>query len=482
MGALMQLVAYGAQDVYLTGNPQITFFKLVYRRHTNFAMESIQQTFNGNATFGNRVTCTVSRNGDLIGSTVLEALLPAISASNENSGVRWCDNVGQALVSSVEVEIGGQRIDRQSGMWMNIWNELTCPAGKRSGYNAMVGQQNAEAVQMGGRNNPGSSGPATSSNYSMQASNRCQLQTLKNSHSPYRVYVPLQFWFCNNPGLALPLIALQYHEVKVSVNFRPLEELTMNAQVAVQGDAGADGEWGEDASSEMPPTYSSWGPVQRGLGGSSTSGLGDCQLWVDYFYLDTDERRRFAQVAHEYLIKQVQDQNESIGTGPSHKLKLTFNHPCTELVWVTQSAASMHQNEWFDYSVRSDDAGAFTSSGQHVGDGSNPTLTAQVTLNGHDRMAKRQGTYFDTVQPYQFHTNTPSGAGINVYSFSLKPEDYQPSGSCNFSRIDNANLQLNLNNPPSQNGGASAPSITIFAVNYNILRIMSGMGGLAYSN
>ena len=132
MGALMQLVAYGAQDVYLTGNPQITFFKLVYRRHTNFAMESIQQTFNGNATFGNRVTCTVSRNGDLIGSTVLEALLPAISASNETSGVRWCDNVGQALVSSVEVEIGGQRIDKHYGDWMNIWSELTDTNCKKS--------------------------------------------------------------------------------------------------------------------------------------------------------------------------------------------------------------------------------------------------------------------------------------------------------------------------------------------------------------
>ena len=199
------------------------------------------------------------------------------------------------------------------------------------------------------------------------------------------------------------------------------------------------------------------------------------KLWADYIYLDTDERRRFAQVAHEYLIKQVQDQNESIGSGPSHKLKLTFNHPCTELVWVTQSSASLNHNEWFDYSVRSDDAGAFTSSGQYVGDGSNPTLTAQVTLNGHDRMAAQGFKYFTRYQIQQYHSGFGSTAAqdaIGVYSFALKPEEHQPSGTCNFSRIDNAQLVQSGNKTP----------VNVYAINYNVLRIMSGMGGLAYSN
>ena len=382
-GGLMQLVAYGAQDIYLTGNPQITFFKVVYRRHTNFSMEAIEQTFNGSADFGKRVTCTVSRNGDLMHKVYLQVTVPACVTG-------YVPNLGQALIKFAEVEIGGQRIDKHYGDWMHIWNELSQEAGKKVGYNDMIGAALAE-----------------------------------NSEET-DLYIPLEFWFCRNPGLALPLIALQYHEVKINIEFRALSELTQDA----------------------------------GLSLSAAS------LYVDYIYLDTDERRRFAQVSHEYLIEQVQFTGDESVSSVSNKIKLNFNHPCKELVWVVQKDASVTNGVGggrFDYTDGTE----------------NPVLIAKLQLNGHDRFSERMGRYFNLVQPYQHHTNVPK-TGINVYSFGLKPEEHQPSGTCNMSRIDNATLQLTLT-AATVASGADA-KVRVYATNYNVLRIMSGMGGLAYSN
>jgi hypothetical protein len=367
-GGLLQLVAYGAQDVYLTGNPQITFFKVVYRRHTNFSIESIQQTFNGNANLGQRVTCQISRNGDLVHKLYLQA--------NVTTGTNG-KKVGHKLIDQVEVEIGGQMIDRQYGEWMYIWNELTLPEGKKEGFKKMI-------------NYDGTAG----------------------SHT---VYVPLEFWFCRNIGLALPLIALQYHEVKIN--------LTLGSTTT--------------------------------LGASAT--VSNVELWADYIFLDTDERRRFAQLSHEYLIEQVQfTGGESIAegtatTGVTTKSKLSFNHPVKELVWVNKEAT--------------------------LTDFSNlPTTDFQLQLNGNDRFAKRDAKYFTHVQPYQHHENIPDGENIHVYSFALKPEEHQPSGTLNMSRIDTATAIVGT---PA---GSAAGTLNMYAVNYNVLRILSGMGGLAYSN
>jgi hypothetical protein len=378
-GGLMQLVAYGAQDIYLTGNPQITFFKVVYRRHTNFSMESIQQTFNGTVGAGNRQTVTISRNGDLVHKMYLEY----------TNGVTDHDiNPGHHGINSVELEIGGQKIDKHFGHWMEAWVELTEPNS--------AGAVGDEAV------------PGSGTKFQNMA---CAGGHIGDSSQPCTV--PLQFWFCRNPGLALPLIALQYHEVKVIV------------------------EW------------------QSGAGTTPSSE----ELWVDYIYLDTDERRRFAQVSHEYLIEQVQHQVSSDAT-----TELNFNHPVKELIWTGPTV---------------------------IGDGTRTGLTNtsyQIKLNGHDRIAARPVRYFCLTQVWQHHTGTPvSGTPgtsaatgkasvdeIAVYSFALKPEEHQPSGTCNFSRIDNAQL--------IGTGGSTTSGMNIYAVNYNVLRIMSGMGGLAYSN
>ena len=374
-GGLMQLVAYGAQDIYLSGNPQITFFKVVYRRHTNFSMESIEQTFNGFPDFGKKVTCPISRNGDLIHRIYLQAELPS-------EGAAWA---GHKLIKSVEVEIGGQRIDKHYADWLHIWNELSQTAGHWDGYKLMVNGGNVLTEN-------GPSGV--------------------NDVADNMVFVPLQFWFCRNPGLALPLIALQYHEVKINIEFGDRADVLVT-------DSGS---------------------------------LGSASLYVDYIYLDTDERRRFAQVSHEYLIEQLQFTGDETA---SSKIKLNFNHPCKEIVWVEKEDGA--------------EVGTYVTSYD----------SAKLQLNGHERFSARVPQYFQLVQPFQHHERVPTmggntTCGINVYSFALKPEEHQPSGTCNMSRIDNATLNLagvNTNN-----------TVKVYAVNYNVLRVMSGMGGLSFSN
>ena len=446
----MQLVAYGAQDIYLTGNPQITFFKVVYRRHTNFAVESIEQTFNGQADFGKRVTATISRNGDLIQQMYLEVVLPdivsAISSGSSSSNVMaYVYGVGNALVNKAEIEIGGQLIDRQYGDWMNIWTELTVPQGKRAGYDNMVGN-------------------ATDSNLGNQFGGA-------SANSTKRLYVPFQFWFNRNPGLALPLIALQYHEVKLNLEIRPLADLY---QVNI----------------------TTGGTVTV----ASSLSMVSCKLYVDYIYLDTDERRRFAQVSHEYLIEQIQYTGSVsvAANSTTNSNTLNFNHPVKELIWAHTTVANAASNATLTAggTVSADTTGGYWfnytgTTGSYV----DSFTTALLQLNGHDRFSVRYADYFRKVQNYEHHQRCPRVNGerdvadyraqfIYSYSFALSPEEHQPSGTCNFSRIDNAVLQLNYG-ADSQTGASAvtaAMNLNIYAVNYNVLRIMSGMGGLAYSN
>tara|TARA_B110000259_G_scaffold23347_1_gene24030 strand:- start:135 stop:1748 length:1614 start_codon:yes stop_codon:yes gene_type:complete len=535
-GGLMQLVAYGAQDIYLSGNPQITFFKVVYRRHTNFSMESIEQTFNGKPDFDNKVTCTISRNGDLISRMYLQVELDAlpskyegdtdditlpnvldgsykykvypqpnvsdldkyyvktgnadvIQMSNNNafevsSGsaidpdtiitVNYDDDstsefefdlhvyadfeatikvtysdldiaavsypitnsftivdeptpdstgsiqvrdennlvynvydsnevlvnytgsntiefidfpkqewLGHKIIDSVEIEIGGQRIDKHYGDWLAIWNELSQTEGHWNGYKQMV-----EGTTL---------------------------------------YIPLQFWFNRNPGLALPLIALQYHEVKLNIKFSPKVDVYDNLITP---------------ETDSTPAYTMPVSLLADVGNMRSA-----SLYVDYIYLDTDERRRFAQVSHEYLIEQLQFTGDESG---SNKIKMNFNHPVKELIWVEKNNTT--------------EVGTYTTTYD----------SAKIQLNGHERFSVRKPSYFQCVQPYQHHNRVPTNKGINVYSFALKPEEHQPSGTCNMSRIDNATLNLD--------GVSKTSTIKVFAVNYNVLRVMSGMGGLAYSN
>ena len=542
-GGLMQLVAYGAQDVFLTGTPEITFWKVSYRRHTNFAMESIEQTFSGQADFGRRVTCTISRNGDLAYRTYLQVTLPEINQSMQTvaagaEGVyaRWLDFPGEQLIAQVEVEIGGQRIDRQYGDWMHIWNQLTMSSEQWSGYTKMVGHT-TQLTYITDPTFAAVSGPCAANG------GPAQVCAPRNALPETTLYVPLLFWFCRNPGLALPLIALQYHEVKFNIDFRPIGECLWAVKTLSSAGAG---------------TVSCSQAYQQSLVAAS--------LYVDYVFLDTDERRKMAQNPHEYLIEQVQfTGDESVGSS-SNKIKLNFNHPCKELIWVVQPDANVDYcasldntqvlfktlgAQPFNYTDAIDalppaihafggptetsgangfinTSGLFqmggatdvtatssqdwasalaggnnfipftdgvTPTGSSVSDagtfvlaetalnmhcwGMNPCVTAKLQLNGQDRFSEREGSYFDVVQPFQHHTRNPD-TGINVYSFALRPEEHQPSGSCNFSRIDNAVLQLVLS--AATVSGTATAKVRVYAVNYNVLRVMSGMAGVAYSN
>ena len=391
-GGLMQLVAMGAQDVYLTGNPQITFFKVVYRRHTNFSKECIAQQFNGTADFGSSVTCTLARNGDLVQEIYLRATV-GLAAHQDGivSGKKYCLEDLTSLINTVEVEIGGQKIDKHYSEWLDIYNEL---------FETSHDYRNVMSKVSGtGRTVLGA--------------------TVDEEHT---VYIPLRFWFNRNPGLALPLIALQYHEVKVNV--------TLGAETELMG--------------QLNTTNDTDGTLTAG-----ETTLDSADLLVNYLYLDTDERRRFAQVSHEYLIEQVQHTGTETSGGA---IDMTFNHPVKALFWT----------------------------------GSDWTNT-KLQLNGHDRAAIQPHDYYHLVQPYESglgHSGksltatrtwdiVAAGGNVGMYSFCLKPAEHQPSGTCNFSRIDNARLNM---------GATSGASVWLFALNYNVLRIMSGMGGLAYSN
>ena len=622
----MQLVAYGAQDVYLTGNPQITFFKVVYRRHTNFSMECIEQPIDA-ARFGGRHTVQVLRNGDLAGRMYIKLTLPSLNVSgyssvNEdetitsNGRIAWVSRVGHAVINTIECTVGGSQVDKHWGTWYDLWYDLTHTEEQTRGYDKLIG-------------------------------NVPELTVLNSNLPEYTLYVPLQFWFNRNTGLALPLIALQYHEVRFNIEFSQRQYLLNVQNVTATGTA----------------------PQILAGSGSSTTDIVDASILVDYIYLDQEERRRMAQVGHEYLIEQVQFSGTESVTGSNQKVKLDFNHPCKELVWAINSNLFTNNTRFLTYYVGNPgDATATTAclnmanvnlatgmlstvdpgtgwqlvsvtgvesvSGGSVGivnfiiglveftaivtntsttnvlwtginlwvpenatvvfgtsgstgvdlaqklrqvqfnlstDGDatpatisdvqvlksylnladasiSPTAgvtnfvdnrsdagkaldvylqqpfnygadlagqgnlvsVAKLQLNGHDRFDEQPGEYFNYVQPYQHHTHTPAD-GVNVYSFGLHPEQHQPSGTANLSRIDTTLLWLQMTDPfaptdvsPGTSSYAYQSSdfpnaqqtrsitittqlinnsnIWIFAFSYNVFRIMSGMGGLAYAN
>ena len=412
----MQLVAYGAQDVYITGEPTITFWKIVYRRHTNFAMESMQQTFNGTPAFGNQVTCRISRNGDLMHRCYVQVTLPSL-----DDGGKWCNRVGFKLLKQVELRVGGQMIDRHYSTWMQIWSELTHTTDKKALLDKLVGPTGTDGAV--GANNV-ADGTAVIVN------------------------IPLMFAFNRHPGLALPLIALQYHEVELWVTFEQITNL----------------QTGLDAAA-LP------------------TGNMQAVLWVDYVFLDTEERKEFAQKPHEYLIECTQQQAQSVNGNSNNSVRLTFNHPTKFIAWVIRPTV---QTAAGDEAFNDQFTNFTNNAGAPGGDAVNGAVlkSANLKLNGQDRFQTRDNTFFNYIQPYQGFSGKPD-LGVNVYSFSLKPEEHQPSGTCNLSRIDNVSLELQLGDIFDLDGESTTintGNLEVYAFNYNVFRVASGMGGLAYSN
>ena len=433
-GGLLQLAANGAQDIYLSGNPQITFFLGVYRRYTNFSVQNIPQYFNGNADFGQKVFCQIDRIGDLMNQVFLRVQLPSLIPYNytDEKGnlveYYWVNSIGHAIVKIIEIEIGGVVIDRQYGLWMQIWSDLTVPVGKRNGFNQMIGQDDSP-INL-------------------------------NNNNELNLYIPLYFWFCRNIGLSLPLIAIQSQEVRFNVTFRKYQELIIS-------------------SNGLP------------IESRNLSTLQITQTWldVDYIFLEDEERKIFAKNNHQYLIEQLQVfattlTSNGLRQNPvnptqldripdlNQNILLDFNHPVKELIWIIQNTTVLSiypygGNEWFNFSTESYKNGKIN--------GTDPMTKAKIVFEGQDLFDTKDAAYFRTLIPYQRHTNVPNNF-IYVYSFSFNPEDFQPSGSCNFSRIDNQQIYFEISEKLIQ------PIITVFAVNYNILNIAGGMCGVEYVN
>ena len=398
-GGILQLSAYGSQDIFLTGNPQITFFKSVYHRHTNYSVESMEYSFDGDRDarkFGTRLTVTIPKNGDLIYRSYLQIKL------NDPSN-NWKPYVGHVMIENISLYIGRELIDKHSGEWLNTWGELSTPQSKWRTYQGMIGY------------------PQT------------------DNSSAMILYIPLQFWFCRRLGSALPICALQNQDIRIVLELRGKSDV-MSAS-------------------------------ENGL-------INYIKLYVDNIYLDTKEKKRFLDNDHEYLIEQVQYNGEDpIVSSTSKECELIFNHPIKEIIWTTKQAS----NELFDYNEER-------------------TLNeVSLKINGIPRFPVRPGRYFSFVQPYQHHTRVPAGEPteeldanvpnrdepstgnsynkqIHVYSFAEKPEELQPSGTLNMSMTDKVTLKL------TYDSAVTNSIIKIFAVNYNVLRIMSGMAGLAFSN
>jgi hypothetical protein len=469
-GGLLQLVAYGAQDAYLTGNPQITFWKSMYKRHTNFAMEPFRVNFSGQSQWGTKQTAIIGRHADLLYSTYIEVVLPKQTSGASPVDYQWNndkDALGFNLIKYVELDIGGQIIDRLYGEWLFLWNSLTLDRTQEDKLLTLLS---------GPCQDP--DGPSALTYGSGCAPDGRQL---KNNI----LYVPLGFFFTKNPGAALPLIALQYHEVKINIYWNDPELIAGNFNSAA--------------------VFGGVGDTTSFPGISKLPTAVQAAIYIDYIYLDTEERRRMAQASHEYLIEQTQFNEDKGIVGANNRIDLTFNHPVKELVWAVQP--SMYNDCRLASGAGYNPDGTKTTSGGATQVAASrltpftydidPVFEQWIQINGQDRMDKRYGDYFNKVQAFQHHSGS-SQSGVYSYSFALKPEEHQPSGTCNFSRIDTATIVINMAGVGTTAGGTfgggttGAPNFSIldvdnwdvrvYAVNYNILRVMSGMAGLAYSN
>jgi hypothetical protein len=526
-GGLIQLVAYGIQDLFLTKDPQITFFKLVYRRHTNFSTEVIPLNFTSTPSFGKRVSCILSRNGDLIGKTHLVISLPRIPVFMNDDGTvdeitkfAWIRRVGYGLIRNIEVEIGSELIDRQYGDWLNIWHELTIADTKN--LNKILG-------------------------------NVKEVTEFSNGKKSYKLFIPLRFWFNRFPGLALPIIALQYNNIKINlelndfnqcyvvapthtlgidndlVNFKPFEFLQQNVNGVVSlaryvyfdiinrilylwrytnngflsvtetDQSLIKTEAQQRAILYQKDTFGNYINQQYFITGltslfiamprinateqtysnrnfrPSTVVIKDAFLLVEYIFLDTDERIRFSQGKLEYLIEQLLYNGENVIDGINQSFKVGFTQPCLELYWVTQLALVQNTliNDVFNYT---DSVITDYNTGKPIG--SNIILQETVLFNGLERVSLRDSQYFSWVQPYQHHSHSPA-EGINSYSFALHPEKHQPSCTANMSKLDNVVVKLIANPDINFNNTAK---LRIYGLVYNVLRVVSGISGLVFSN
>lgn len=522
-GGLIQLVAYGNQDLFLSQDPQITFFKMVYRRHTNFTLETIPATFLHRPDFGKRVSCVISRNGDLIRKIHVVVELPIIPQFiDENQNVdqifkfAWVRRIGYAIIKTVDIEIGGELIDRHYGDWLNIWHELTIP--NRIDLDTVLG-------------------------------NVSELTDYTNGKKSYKLMIPLQFWFNRVAGLALPVVSLQYNHIKLNlelndfnkcyvvapthsinldndfVNFKQYEYLIQNVDGVISlaqfihfdiinrimylsrinnnsfqsltetnPDLIQENEqqkqllYAKDANGELinrkyfiygltsefraMPRINAVEITQKNNSVNFNNiTLKNCFLLVEYGFLEDEERIRFAQARHEYLVEQLFYNGSEVVNGVNQSFNIGFTQACKELVWVSQLSLIENLNDTFNYT----DSPLRDAEGNTIG--KNLITNSSILFNGHERISYRTNDYFSKAQIYQNHRHAAS-EGINVYSFSIYPEKHQPSGTANMSLIDNINLKTTFQPIINFNNTAI---IRVYGIVYNVLRIANGISNLVFA-
>jgi hypothetical protein len=442
-GGLIQLITRGPQDIFLTENPEISFFKTVYKKYTAFAIETREQFFN-TTSFGSKSVCNIMKDGDLISNIALRIKLPSLNnngsikksslcvkdvdiecfcdkctTKNTETIFSWTNTIGHVLIEYIELEIGGYVIDKQYGEWMEIWSELSQTAEKKPGYSEMIGKKEAGSFK-----------------YNTFA------DTLE-------LIIPLNLYFSRNFGLALPLVALYNNEIFLNIKWRDFDSC-----------------WICNKYGKKPPYVPKFYAC----------------LYVDYIFLDLFERQKFASENHLYLIEQVQFNNETYfaKNTSSPIVDLQLNHPVKEIVWVLQrtdinkrsnendqsNADFSYGNDWFNYSC-------FKSRTKNTI--IDPFETAYLLLNGQNRSIEFPAAYYRLYQTYLYHTKTPSNY-IYCYSFALQPEEHQPTGTCNMSMFDKVRLIFKMSSFRQ-----SDFNVKVYAVNYNFLMIVDGMAGLAFA-
>ena len=437
-GGLLQLVAQGAQDVNLTGNPQISFFKANYKRHTNFATQWVPQPMNGDPKQGMESTkIQISRNGDL----VQEIYLIANITKSGQASAAGTVYPAERLVSSINLSIGGQQIDKHYQRWWRLFSELNHNNAKKDQYSKLTNL-----------------GPQTGTGALTKGASAGVQIAGQDGKRKQQVVLPLIFFFNRNPGLALPLMALQYSMVELAIK------------------------WGDELDDYVDPTLT-----------------GQIECWAKYIYLDDAERRLMVSGPQKYLIEQVQHNGvttvDSSSDGISHLVNLEYNHPVKEIVWchpATTGDGTTH-TLWNMTHIGVTAAvgavgatsgvtphqcgGVVLASTPWSEDEYGPCGEASIQINGQDVAINQGGTTYNQTQPYYHHSGCPV-PGIYSYSFALNPEAYQPSGTCNFSRIDNATLRFRI----IDNAVSTHSKVSIFATNYNVMNIGSGMATMDFAN
>jgi Major capsid protein N-terminus/Large eukaryotic DNA virus major capsid protein len=430
-GGTVQLVAYGAQDLYLTSKPQITYWKTVHKRHTLFAVEPIKQEINGTVGFGKKFSIPIAKNGDLLNKIYFEITLPdlALIEANEFSStfrdvyeLSYVNDIGISLFKTIDLDIGGQKLERHTSEYIDCWLNLTTPESKRRALNRMIGHRETVKPFKGGAKN--------------------------------KLFLPLQFFFNRHAGLALPLVAMLYHDVKIHVETRSFFEC-----ITIM----------EKGSSNILPNDVMKDSILRGAS-DSTRNLG-LEVYANMVFLDTMERRYFASNPHEYLIEQVQylgyEDLDNIKDPSSKRVPIPFVNPVKELIWVftKRDDQTYGPHEFVDI-----------------------IKDAKIVMNGNERFSVRTSEFFRILQPWEHHTAVPEKP-IYIYSFAILPEDFQPSGTCNFSKLESAYLQISLDWEVLEGTSMAAENnniaiqktrMHVFAISYNMLRIIDGLAALTY--